>query len=152
MSNLTHSLRRPRATSRRGFTLLEILVVLAILGMLVGVLVNHVKDSFDSGREQTAKIFVTSTIDTNLMRYRLHMGDFPSTAEGLDALATAPAGKGDKWRGPYIKDGKLPLDPWGEPYGYRYPGTKNKNGQYDVFSKGVDKTADTPDDIGNWAD
>ena len=149
MSHLTQSLRRPRATSRRGFTLLEILVVLAILGMLVGVLINNVKDNFSAGQEQTAKIFVKSTIDTCLMRYRLHMGDYPSTAEGLEALCTAPAGKADKWQGPYIKDGKMPLDPFNEPYGYRYPGTKNKNG-YDVFSKGKDKTADTADDIGNW--
>lgn len=58
MSHLTQSPRRPRATLRRGFTLLEILVVLAILGMLVGVLINNVKDNFTSGQEQTAKIFV----------------------------------------------------------------------------------------------
>jgi general secretion pathway protein G len=149
MSNLTQSLRRPRAALRRGFTLLEILVVLAILGMLVGVLVKQVGGSFEAGQEQTVKIFVGSSIDTYLMRYRLHMGDYPSTAEGLEALVTAPAGKADKWQGPYIKDGKVPVDPWNEPYGYRYPGTKNKSG-YDVFSKGKDKTADTPDDIGNW--
>jgi general secretion pathway protein G len=137
------------AAMRRGFTLLEILVVLAIIGLLVGVLVNQVGGGFRSGQEATAKIFVTSTVNTALVRYRIHMGDFPSTAEGLEALASAPAGKADRWKGPYIDKGKLPVDPWNEPYGYRYPGTRNKT-DYDAFSKGPDKTEGTADDIGNW--
>lgn len=138
---------RPSAASRRGFTLLEILVVLAILGMLVGVLVSHVGDSFRTGQSSTARIFVGSSIKTVIMRYRIDVGDFPSTTEGLEALVSAPSGKADKWKGPYLE--KLPVDPWNEPYGYRFPGTKNKTG-YDVFSKGPDKTPDTADDIGNW--
>lgn len=140
--------RRPLA-SRRGFTLLEILVVLAIIGLLVGVLVNHVGGSFNTGQSSTAKIFVNSTVKTILVRYRIDLGDYPSTSEGLDALVNAPAAKAEKWKGPYLDGGKLPMDPWNEPYGYRYPGTRNKTG-YDVFSKGPDKTENTPDDIGNW--
>jgi general secretion pathway protein G len=66
----------------------------------------------------------------------------------LEALASAPAGKADRWKGPYIDGGKLPIDPWGRPYGYRYPGVKNK-GNYDVFSKGALED-DEKDDIGNW--
>ena len=149
MFTSNRSLRSPDAALRRGFTLLEILVVLAILGMLVGVLVKNVGKGFEAGQESSAKIFVGSTIKTSIMQYRIHMGDFPSTAEGLEALVSAPSGKADKWKGPYLENGKIPLDPWNEPYGYRYPGTKNKSG-YDVFSKGPDKTADTADDIGNW--
>jgi general secretion pathway protein G len=140
--------RRPSA-ARRGFTLLEILVVLAILGLLVGVLVKNVAGGFKSGEAATAKIFVNSTAPTLLVRYRIDVGDYPSTAEGLDALANAPAGKAERWRGPYVDGGKLPIDPWGEPFAYRYPGTRNRTG-YDVFSKGPDKTEGTADDIGNW--
>jgi general secretion pathway protein G len=143
-------LRRPlRASRRRGFTLLEILVVLAIIGLLVGVLVKNVGDGFNSGQRSTAGIFVRSTVQACLVRYQIDVGDKPSTAEGLEALATAPAGKAEKWKGPYVDGGKVPRDPWDEPYGYRYPGTRNKGG-YDVFSKGPDKTEGTADDIGNW--
>jgi general secretion pathway protein G len=140
-----------RASRRRGFTLLEILVVLAIIGLLVGVLVKNVNSGLGSGLRQTAKIFVSSTVQTLMVRYRIDMGDYPSTAEGLAALVSAPAGKADRWRGPYIEEGKVPLDPWGEPYGYRYPGTQNKSG-YDVFSKGPNKTEGDADDIGNWGE
>ena len=82
---------------------------------------------------------------------RIDMGDYPSTNEGLAVLLTPPGNAGDKWHGPYIDavGGKLPVDPWGQPYEYRYPGVKNPGG-YDLFSKGPDKTADTADDIGNW--
>jgi general secretion pathway protein G len=146
---MLNSVRSPRPLApRRGFTLLEILVVLAIIGLLVGVLVNHVGGSFNTGQSSTAKIFVNSTVKTVLVRYRIDMGDYPSTAEGLEAIISAPASKAEKWKGPYIEGG-LPRDPWNEPYGYRYPGTRNKTG-YDVFSKGPDKTEGTPDDIGNW--
>ena len=98
-----------------------------------------------------ARIFVNDSIKTSLVRYRIDLGDFPSTAEGLDALVTAPASRVERWKGPYIeaKGGKLPLDPWGEPYVYRYPGTQNKGG-YDVFSKGPDKVEGGGDDVGNW--
>ncbi|MBC8010534.1 MAG: type II secretion system major pseudopilin GspG [Burkholderiales bacterium] len=141
--------RRPLAALRRGFTLLEILVVLAIIGLLVGVLVNQVGGGFKTGQEATARIFVTSTINTALVRYRINLGDYPSTSEGLEALVNAPSGKADRWKGPYLDKGKLAVDPWGEPYGYRYPGTRNKT-DYDAFSKGADKAEGTPDDIGNW--
>ncbi len=148
MVNSSRSLRSSAA--RRGFTLLEILVVLAIIGLLVGVLVKNVGGGFASGQSSTAKIFVNSTVQTSLVRYRIDMGDYPSTTEGLEALVAAPSGKADRWRnGPYIDGGKVPLDPWGEPYVYRYPGTRNRTG-YDVFSKGPDRTEGTADDIGNW--
>lgn len=144
----SRSFRSLRA-SRRGFTLLEILVVIAIIGMLMGVLVKNVGSSLATGEASTAKIFVNSSVKSSLIRYRIDMGDLPSTAEGLEALVTAPAGKADKWKGPYIDGGKLPLDPWGQSYGYRYPGTRNKT-ECDIFSKGPDRAEGTPDDIGNW--
>jgi len=144
-------LRRRLTSIRRGFTLLEILVVLAIIGLLVGLAVKNVDKIFGDSQSSIAKIFVNDSIKTSLVRYRIDLGDFPSTAEGLEALVTPPAGRAERWKGPYIdaKGGKIPLDPWGEPYVYRYPGTQNK-GSYDVFSKGPDKAEGTADDVGNW--
>jgi general secretion pathway protein G len=135
----------------RGFTLLEILVVLAILGLLLGLVVTNTDKIFGQSQEVVARVFVRDTLKTTLVRYRYDLGDYPSTEEGLTALLTAPGGKSDRWRGPYLEapGGKLPLDPWGEQYQYRYPGSKN-TGSYDLFSKGPDKVVDTADDIGNW--
>ena len=92
---------------------------------------------------------LAGTMQAPLAGYKIHMGDYPTTAQGLQALSTAPADKAERWRGPYLQENKIPTDPWGEPYQYRYPGVKNKD-RYDLWSKGPDKTADTADDIGNW--
>ena len=140
-----------RRDRRRGFTLLEILLALALLGLLAGVLITNTGGIFGQGQEAAARIFVRDTTKIGLTRYRLDLGDYPSTTEGLSALVSPPANRADRWRGPYLDapGGKLPVDPWGEPYRYRYPGTKNKGG-YDVYSTGPDKADGTEDDIGNW--
>lgn len=142
--------RRPRASRASGFTLLEILVVLAILGLLVGLAVSNTDKIFGQSQETVARIFVRDSLKSSLVQYRIHNGDYPSTAEGLNALITRPSGR-ERWNGPYVEvsGSKIPLDPWGEEYVYRYPGTQNKTG-YDLLSKGPDKTPDTADDIGNW--
>lgn len=134
-----------------GLTLIEILVVLAIIGLLVGVLVTKTDKIFGSSQVAVAGIFVRESSKIPLTTYKHDIGDYPTTAEGLQALVVAPASRTDRWRGPYIETtgGKLPLDPWGEPYQYRFPGAKNPSG-YDLYSKGPDHQADTPDDIGNW--
>jgi general secretion pathway protein G len=133
------------------FTLLEILVVLAIIGLLAGLAISNSDKIFGRSQEAVARIFVRDTLKTALVRYRIDLGDYPSTAEGMSALLATPAGKTDRWRGPYIETpgNRLPADPWGESYQYRYPGVKNK-GSYDLFSKGPDKAEGTDDDIGNW--
>lgn len=143
--------RKTLRTSTRAFTLLEILVVLAIIGLLVGLAVSKVGNIFGAKQEDIARLFVNSSVKTPLTAYRIDMGGYPSTTEGLQALVTAPQGKADTWKGAYIDTpgGKLPMDPWQEPYQYRYPGVKNKD-SYDLYSKGPDKTEGTPDDIGNW--
>ena len=139
-------------TSQRtdeAFTLLEILVVLAIVGMLVGLAVTNVDKIFGTSQKDITKLFVNQSMQAPLTVYKIHMGDYPTTAEGLQALITPPANKADRWRGPYLQESKLPTDPWGEPYQYRSPGVKNKD-RYDLWSKGPDKTDGTEDDIGNW--
>lgn len=134
--------------SSRGFTILEILIVLAVIGMLVALAVSNFDKILGDSSQSVAKIYVQETMKTPLMQYRIHMGSYPSTQEGLQALVTAPGNKADRWRGPYVEGGRLPVDPWGNPYQYRYPGTKNPGG-YDLFSWGPSGKEDD-DDIGNW--
>ena len=132
-----------------GFSLMEILIVLALMGMLLGLVVFNSESIFGGGQKQVAKLFVTKSIDVPLMAYRSHVGNYPSTEEGLGALLKAPMGKSSRWQGPYIKDREGLLDPWGNPYQYRYPGTHNRN-SYDVWSMGPSGQSGTDDDIGNW--
>ena len=145
------SRRRPLLSrARRGFTMMELLVVLAILGLLAGLAISNIHGIFGGAQGQAADLFVRESVKAPLFTYRMHMGDYPSTAEGLQALITRPAAKAEKWVGPYITESKVPTDPWGEPYQYAYPGSHNK-GSYDLWSKGPDKQSGTADDIGNWA-
>lgn len=148
---MTPCLKSARLRRAHAFSLLEILVVLAIIGLLVGLVVTNTDKIFERSKEDVAKIFVQQSIKTPLVRYRMDMGDYPATNEGIAALIVAPSGAGEKWRGPYLDNtgGKVPVDPWGQPYEYRYPGLKN-TGSYDLYSKGLDKVADTADDIRNW--
>ena len=146
---LSHPFSRSARNSRSAFTLLEIIIALAILSMLVGLAVVNLGSTLDNASNTTAKLFVSESIKVPITSYRIAMGDYPSTAEGLQALITAPASKAEAWHGPYLSDPKVPLDPWGEPYVYHYPGVHNPKG-YDIYSKGPDKVDGTADDIGNW--
>ncbi len=140
--------RRPAVAAIRAFTILEILVVIAIIGMLVGLTVTNIMGVGEGAKVDVAGVFVRSSIKVPLQQYSMHMGDYPSTAEGLQALLTAPNNRADRWRGPYLQENKLPEDPWGRPYQYRYPGSHNKNG-YDVYSLGR-SGQDDDKVIGNW--
>ena len=129
--------------------MMELLVVLGILALLAGLAITNVGSIFGGAQTQTARLFVNDSLKSPLFTYNLHMGGYPTTAEGLNALIVAPTDKADRWHGPYLEPAKIPLDPWGEPYQYASPGTRNK-ATYDLWSKGPDKISGNEDDIGNW--
>ncbi|MDR1255947.1 MAG: type II secretion system major pseudopilin GspG [Puniceicoccales bacterium] len=128
----------------RGFSLIEILIVLAIIAGLTGLLVSNLDSIFGSSKEQIAHIFANETVRAPLMAYKINVGEYPSTAEGLKALMKAPADKEHRWRGPYLES--LPKDPWGNDYCYAYPGLHN-GAKYDVWSRG---NPGKDEKIGNW--
>ena len=117
---------------QRGFTLIELLVVLTILAMLAALVVPRVFHSLEKAKVNTTKAQI-SAFESALGAYRLDVGSFPTTDQGLQALRTRPAGV-ENWDGPYLpKD--IPLDPWGHPYIYRSP---SEHGDYDIISYGAD--------------
>ena len=131
--------------NRRGFTLVEIMVVVVILGILAVLIVPRVLGRTDEARAAAAKHDV-ATLMQSLKLYKLDNGRYPSNEEGLAALVSPPAGL-QNWHGPYIKRG-VPNDPWGAPYVYRFPGSHNAGG-YDLMSMGSDGREGN-DDITNW--
>jgi general secretion pathway protein G len=117
----------------RGVTLIELMVVLVILGLIASVVGPRVVGYLAGAKSDTAKLQIEE-IDAALDLYKLELGRYPSTEEGLQALVQAPAGS-TGWRGPYLKKKVVPKDPWGNPYHYAAPG---QHGVYDVYSFGAD--------------
>jgi general secretion pathway protein G len=117
----------------RGFTLLELLVVIVIIGLLAAYVGPKYFAQLGKSEVTVAKAQIES-FEKSLDTYRLDVGRYPTTEEGLQALTTAPQTAGTKWNGPYLKKG-VPQDPWGNPYAYRAPGT---TGDYEIVSLGKD--------------
>ncbi len=143
----TTTMKNVRRAPRRGFTLMELLLVLVILGVLAALVVPKFTNRTQQARETAAKTDV-STIQGALDAFEIDTGRYPTTEEGLGALLTAPANV-EGWRGPYLTRG-LPKDPWGNPYVYRYPGQRNTTG-FDLSSTGPDGREGN-DDLGNWTE
>jgi len=139
----SHSQSRLRA----GFSLVEMLIVIALIAIVGTLLIGRIGNLFGGAQEDVAKQFVENALKAPLLKYRIDTGSYPTANDGgLMALLNAPAGKQEKWKGPYVE--KIPDDPWGNPYQYKYPGAKNPDG-YDLWSKGPDPDSDA-DNIGNW--
>src|SRR5947207_15608447 len=112
-------LKRTTRATQRGFTLIELLVVIVILAVLAAVVVPNVISRGDDAR-QSKTVADIKTLDDALERYKLDTGNYPSGDLGLESLVTN-TGQEAKWGGPYVK-GNLPLDGWGHPYQYQFPG------------------------------
>jgi general secretion pathway protein G len=140
---MTRSLSRPAflAGARHigraagdGFTLVEMLVVLTIIGLIMGLIGPRVLGYLGESRFKTAKLQIES-LSSALDLFYLDAGRYPTTSEGLDALAQRPAGVAI-WNGPYLKGGRVPTDPWGNPYQYRAP--VDHTPPYEIVSLGAD--------------
>ncbi len=125
--------RCPQPRAQRGFTLVELLVVLVILGLLATFAAPRVI-KYLAGAKSSAATSQLQNIAATLDLYRLELGRYPTEEEGLAALVTQPPGV-ETWNGPYIKKREMLIDPWGSLYNYRYPG---EHGEYDLFSLGAD--------------
>lgn len=147
------SRERARAKrNKRGITLIEVLVVLAIIGLVATIVAVNVLPERDRAAVRKARIDI-GVIESALDSYRLDMLTYPTTEQGLDALVAAPSGlpNADQYRpGGYVKKGAA-VDPWGRPYLYRLPG--ERGGAYDLYSLGADGAEGGEGqnaDVGNW--
>jgi len=133
----------------RGFTLIEMLIVMVILGLLAALVGPRMFGKVGKSRQKAAKAQI-SLFETALDTYKLDTGKYPTTEQGLQALRVKPEGL-ERWDGPYLpKD--IPLDPWGHMYDYRCPG---EHGDYDIISYGADGTSggeNEDEDIVSWKD
>ncbi len=142
------SIAKQKRRRQSGFTLVEMLLVLVILAALAAVVVPKF-----AGRSKQAKVTAASSqiknLEIALDSFEVDNGYYPKGGDGLSDLIDQPSNAPD-WRGPYIKKG-IPVDPWGNPYVYEYPGRKNSGG-YDLSSNGPDGRSGGDDDITNWSE
>ena len=144
-----------RTQNQKGFTLIEIMVVVVIIGILIGLVAPNILGRVDKARVTAAKADI-ATLEQSLEMYRLDNHSYPSTDQGLEALVVKPGGEPEakNWNPEgYLKKGKLPNDPWGRPYQYLAPGQEKR--PFDLFSFGADgrEGGEGYDaDIGNWPD
>ena len=129
---------------QKGFTLIEILLVVIIIGILVSLVAPRLAGRSEEARKQAAKADIDGGIALAVDMYEVDNGRYPTR---LDDLLAKP-GDAPNWKGPYVKKG-MPKDPWGSAYIYRKPGTHNTE-SYDLFSPGPDKQEGNEDDVVNW--
>jgi general secretion pathway protein G len=137
-----------RRRAEHGFTLLELLVVLAIMGMLAAIIAPQVIRYLGTSRTQTAKVQIQYVMQ-GLELFRVDVGRYPTQQEGLEALVNATP-SAPNWNGPYLKKESALQDPWGNPYFYQVPG---QHGEVDVYSLGSDKApggTGEAQDVGSW--
>lgn len=140
MSRVMHNQRR-----QRGFTLIEVMVVVVILGILAAIVVPRIMDRPDEARITKARQDIRA-LEAALNLYRLDNYTYPTTDQGIEALAQKPVPEPPRWKeGGYVD--RLPMDPWQRPYQYLSPGSR---GAIDIYSMGPDGQPGTDDDIGNW--
>ncbi len=135
------------ATATSAFTLIELLLVLAILGILAAIVVPKFSGRTEQARRTAAEAQI-ATFGTALDSYEVDMGAYPQGKEGLQQLIEEPRDN-KNWKGPYLK-GEIPKDPWGQPYVYECPGRRNNSKSYDLASIGPDGREGTEDDVANW--
>ncbi len=131
-----------------GFSLIELLVVLVILGLLAAVVGPNVMNKLGGAKSKTARLQIED-LSAALDIYSLEVGKYPASDEGLAALVSNPNNV-SSWNGPYLKKKTVPSDPWGNPYHYKSPGN---NGAYDLYSLGADNAAGGEGesaDINSW--
>ncbi len=126
-------MKQHKQSQQRGFTLLELLVVLGIIAMLAGLVGPQVMKHMAEAKVKAAKVQVEDLAQT-LDMYKLDVGSYPSSDQGLNALIESPEGA-QRWNGPYLRKSKVPLDPWNNEYKYQSPG---EHGKFDLYSLGAD--------------
>ena len=135
-----------RRTLERGFTLVEMLVVISIIALIMALVGPRVLNFLAESKTKAAKIQIAS-LESALDLYALDTGQYPSSSDGLDALMHRPGGV-TSWSGPYLKGNEVPNDPWGKPYIYRSPG---EHGPYDIVSYGPKGQEGGTAEINSWS-